>query len=337
MNTLTKEMGEQAGTPPSGKAARMADATATTNGDAGVPLRHLLPQHLADLRKSGLSEGTIRALKFASVTEERHVLDVLKWGTGHGPLLPALEIPFLNRDGEMTGFARLKPDKPRTKKKRNGEAENIKYEQPKGQPIRPYIPPMAWPLIDDPAQPLLFTEGEKKCAKAVQEGFACIGLTGVDCWSIKAKRGTDGKRTEKRQLLPELAALPLRGRASFIVYDSNITEKRGVQSAEVAFGHALGEAGAIVKAVRLPPGPDGHKQGLDDYLVSHSVEEFRCLLDAAESVAVAVPPGPLECNDGRLLVQITPNEGQVVRQVGAALRAIAISTSERAGCCAGDC
>src|SRR4051794_13013968 len=77
------------------------------------PVPHLLPQHLVDLRKSGLSDETIRAAKIKSIVTEAEAHKVLKWKGGEGSLLPAMAIPFLDRERKLTDFARLKPDKPR--------------------------------------------------------------------------------------------------------------------------------------------------------------------------------------------------------------------------------
>ena len=44
---------------------------------------------------------------------------------------------------------------------------------------------------------------------------------------------------------------------------------------------ALGDKGAMPRIVELPAGPDGAKQGLDDYLVAHGADALRKLLMAA--------------------------------------------------------
>src|SRR5262249_27589870 len=160
------------------------------------------------------------------------------WKAGGQQLGPCLYIPYLDREGEERGFGRLKPDVPLN--------SDRKYEQPKGVPVRPYFPPMSWPLIDDPAEPLLVTEGEKKSAAGAQKGFACVGLPGVDCWSGPRAKGSNGKPTGKRALHPDLAALPLQGRLVAIVFDNDIVEKPGVQRAERSLARALEGAGADV-------------------------------------------------------------------------------------------
>jgi hypothetical protein len=234
--------------------------------DAQKPLAR---QHVADLLKSGLSNATIRACGFRSL-EGKAVGVALNWKGGGEEFDACLAFPFFDRHGKHTGFTRLKPDRPRMEE-RDGKVRPIKYEQPKDTPVRPYFPPPAWPMIDDAAQPLLITEGEKKAARAVQEGFACVGLTGVSCWSRK-----EGKT---RRLHPDLEALPLKGRTVYVVFDSE--DNSDVTREAEALARALRGKGASVGILRLPrEGAD--KVGLDDYLVKHTADELRALMAATE-------------------------------------------------------
>src|SRR5262249_43461693 len=130
---------------------------------------YLAPQHLADLMASGLTPQTIAACGFHTVSGAE-VNRLLGWRGGGEKLGPCLAIPFYDLDGRQTGFARLKPDRPRAQEKENGEERLVKYEQPKGVPIRPYFPLACWSGLTDARKPLLITEGEKKAAKAAQEG-----------------------------------------------------------------------------------------------------------------------------------------------------------------------
>jgi hypothetical protein len=226
-------------------------------------------------------------------------------------MLPALAIPFLPRDGGKPDFARLKPDHPRVEKRKDGTERPRKYEQPKGVPVRPYFPPGFWALVSSPANPLLITEGEKKAAKAVQEGFACVGLVGVECFSVRRKKDPDtGKPVGKRKLLPELEALTLKERKVFIAYDSDAAEKKEVRRAEQALAGLLQTAGAEVLVVRLPPAKGGGKVGLDDFLVARGAEELRKLMaDARPAINVK----------GRTLVVLSPDEHEVALKVTTAL------------------
>lgn len=249
----------------------------------------LAANHLVDLHKSGLSDEQIAACGFRTLRQPSEVANVLKWKSAT-KLGPCLLLPYLRPDGSLipvNEFARIKPDTPRTSKPKDDKpGKPIKYESPIGSKSRLYFPPVTYESLRDVFVPLLVTEGEKKTAKADQEGFVCIGLGGVDAWSKKRATGPDGKKIGKRELISDFDAVELTGREVFIVFDSDLTEKPSVQWAEWNLSQALAERGAIVKVVRLPNGPpdangEPTKIGLDDFLVAHSADEFRELLNAA--------------------------------------------------------
>ena len=91
--------------------------------DAASP--HLLPQHLADLRKSGLSDAQITACGFYSEEDPADVAKLLNWKGSAATLGPCLCIPFAGPDGKATGHVRVKPDRPRLRK-----GKPAKYESP---------------------------------------------------------------------------------------------------------------------------------------------------------------------------------------------------------------
>jgi putative DNA primase/helicase len=269
----------------------------TPNGYGGNG--RLLPQHLADLRHSGLSDATITACGFRSLEAPASVQDVLRWKRYRGELGPCLCIPFADAEGKPTGYSRLKPDRPRKSKE---DGKPVKYESPKGSTNRAYFPPGTLPALKDPSAPLLITEGEKKAAKADQEGFPCIGLAGVYAWQRKRLRDKDGKATGERQLIDSLASLSWQGRPAFLCFDSDAATNSNVRMAEWHFAEALARQGATVKIVRLPASesaPDGTpaKVGLDDYLVAHGPGPFRELLTAAVNPTPPVAVAPIEGAD----------------------------------------
>lgn len=266
-----------------------------------VPSRHLAASHLADLRKSGLSDEQIAACGFRTTYDLKEVAKFLRWKNADS-LGACLLIPYRRPDGSpipLAEFVRLKPDKPFDRK--NGK-EPPKYESPIGGGIHLFHPPGTCPKLQDTAIPLLFTEGEKKAAKADQEGFACVGLGGVWSWLKPRESGPDGRKIGKYELHSEFDAIALDGREVFIVFDSDLAEKSEVQRAESAFGQRLIERGAIVRLVRLPSGPPGSngkpaKVGLDDYLMSHSAESFRELLKSAQRLCPKAKLTVAEAND----------------------------------------
>lgn len=146
----------------------------------------LAPNHLAELRQSGLTDDTIRDCRFYTIPPE-DVTEVLGWRTRHTKLGPALGIPYSDPWGLRTGFVRLKPDVPRS--------DGGKYESPVKSGNHAYLPPRTRSLLFDPTEPIIITEGEKKAAAVDQAGFACIGLAGI--WSWTAERDKDPETGRK--------------------------------------------------------------------------------------------------------------------------------------------
>src|SRR4051812_48324118 len=104
-------------------------------GSNGVP--RLLPQHLADLQKSGLSTEQIAACEFRSLTDPSEIAGLLGWHRYTGDLGTFLCIPYPSADGSLNGYCRLKPDRPRVDRK----GKRVKYEAPKGSSNHAYFPP----------------------------------------------------------------------------------------------------------------------------------------------------------------------------------------------------
>lgn len=253
--------------------------TVTTN-----PADALDPDHMADLRQSGLSDDTIARCGFRTVTDPAEAAGILKWKSPAyaAAVTPALVIPYFARDGSaLPDYTRLRPTTPRPDAK--DSTKRIKYESPKGVANRIYFPPGAgaW---DDPAAPLVITEGEKKAAKATQDGFPCVGLVGVYGWQVKGDKGP------VRGLAPDLADLPWQGRRVAVVFDSDAARNDKVRAAERHLARALAAAGAKVRVVRLPAAADGSKQGVDDFLVSAGPDALRLLTDLPDPPPGGGPP-----------------------------------------------
>ena len=189
----------------------------------------LQPNHLEDLRSSGLSDETIDNLGFRSVGEVE-AFDILGFSCG-----PALAIPYPGTD-----FIRLKPDTPLQIAEKNGKMKPAKYLSPKGALNRLYVPPSMRQILDDPSERLLVTEGEKKAAKATQDGFPTVGLVGV--W---------GFRNREHMFIPDLEKIAWKGRIVFIVPDSDVVTNDHVRDAVWELGWQLLQRDADVHVVRL--------------------------------------------------------------------------------------
>ncbi len=273
-----------------------------------TPIRELclLPEHLDDLRRSGLSDEQIIACRFRSEAIPANWSKLLNWKPARLDRGAAMGIPYFGADGKPFRYVRLKLDKPRMR-----EGKPIKYESPKGSQNRAYVPPGTRAALTDPTQPLILTEGEKKAAKADQEGFPCIGLTGVNGWQNKRTKDAAGKGTGERQLIPDLAAIAWRGRSVTIAFDSDLIGNPNVQWAEYHLAEALTKAGANVKAIRIPAAADGSKQGIDDFLIVAGPDGLKRLL--TEAKAVDKP------KDDRPIIVIDTEEHRVIREAILAL------------------
>src|SRR4051812_43697384 len=88
----------------------------------------LLPQQLADLRRSGLADEQIRACGIYSAADPAEIARLLRWARCAAALAPCLAFPYLGADGRPTGYVRVKPDRPR----RDKRGKPVKYESPRG-------------------------------------------------------------------------------------------------------------------------------------------------------------------------------------------------------------
>ena len=265
----------------------------------------LHPNHLADLRSSGLSDATIQAAGIYSEIDLGRLTRILGWNNVPRKLSPSLVFPYFGVDG-ANGYSRVKPDDPRV-----CQGKPVKYESPKGRPNQAYLPPGTRCRLDDGQEMLLITEGEKKALALDQAGFVTVGLVGVWGWKV----------ARQQRLLPELETLPWRGREVQIVFDSDVRHNPDVQNAETMLAAILRRAGACVRVVRLPDGPadeDGSptKLGVDDYIVANGIEAFRALLDAAEApaepneVQVRRPGSSLDpCDEVRAFLRLQEQDG----------------------------
>lgn len=234
----------------------------------------LNPNHQADLAGSGLSSETIEAAGIYSESDGRKLAGITnrkKWDRKYGS---ALVFPFYDEAGAIV-LHRVKPD---NRPQRNGKP-GPKYLSPSGATVRAYFPPGMNGELHDTTKDMALTEGEKKSLAIRQAGLACIGLTGVDCWHTK----------KSSALLPDLARIEWKGRRVFIVFDSDAAENENVATNERLLAGVLKNHGAEVKIVRIPPGPNGEKVGIDDYLVANGPDSLWPLLEKAEDPEPATP------------------------------------------------
>jgi hypothetical protein len=228
------------------------------------PLLGLLPQHLEDLRRSGLSEETIARCGCYSIVERSEIRSL---GFGHVEP-PAMALPILppDRTEPDVSDVMLKPDVPRTDKR--GHA--AKYEARPNSRNRIHAPLAIRDKLSDASQPLVIAEGQKKSEKGAQERICVIALAGV--WNWRDRIG------DSSFPISDFELFPLEARRVLLCFDSDAISNNHVRQAERDLAGFLRKRfGARVAVKRLPPGVDGGKVGLDDFLLTHTAEEFWAL------------------------------------------------------------
>jgi len=246
--------------------------TTMTTEDSRLKVEAVLqPHHIEQLRESGLTDETILSCRFRSENRISQIRTILQNKTFPKKCGSCLIIPYCDQNGDYIGFQRVRPDNPRKSRK---DDRPIKYESPRKSQNRAYFPPHSdWRGVIDDKRMILITEGEKKSAKATQEGFPTIGLAGVWNWKSEAAKVDS--------LIPDLDAIDWNGRDVVIAFDSDIATNENIQDAESRLAKQLSIKGAKVRVARLPAAEDGSKVGLDDYLVAHSAAELHQIINAA--------------------------------------------------------
>lgn len=197
------------------------------------------------------------------------------------PEKAGFKIPYFSPEGVETGFFRYRYlEDTRKGFATKPDAKTQRYGQLAGTLNEAYFSPiMEWKdLVQDPQYDLWITEGELKAACACSLSIPCIGLGGVWCF----------KSTKKAlHLIPSLAQVKWEGRRVYICYDSDAASNPLVMAAEVALARELTRLSAFPTIVRLPAKNDGHKNGLDDYLVEHGAVGLEACRKAAVPFADA--------------------------------------------------
>jgi hypothetical protein len=123
------------------------------------------------------------------------------------------------------------------------------------------VHPRTVAVLNDPSVLLLIGEGIRKGDCAVSRGFHCLNLSGVSNYRGTNEKG--GKAT-----LHDFGDIALNGRRTPIVYDSDGGTNPQVLQAAKGLQALLRRRQAEAPIVFLPPGPNGEKVGLDDFLLA---------------------------------------------------------------------
>jgi hypothetical protein len=185
----------------------------------------------------GLTQATWRraGLRYVSQSDATKIL-------GYPARAGGVLIPYFDRSGNQTDTFRLRYDDYSDPWAKVLGTKPQRYAQRKDSGVHIYWPPLRdWQNLPEDME-VLFTEGEFKAMKAMQERFPTIGLGGVTMWHLKGERC----------LHPDLAQIDWTKHPVVIVFDSDASEKALVKAQEYALTAALIDAGAHVKTVCLP-------------------------------------------------------------------------------------
>lgn len=245
---------------------------------------------------SGISVEVVNARKYRTITEPKQLRD-LGFNRQQSLQVPGLLIPVHCTDGS-NGIAVYRPDIPRTveTKKRNSDGSFkthvIKYEMPAGMAMRLDCPPLTCikdrkvetrRLLLDPSVPLWITEGQKKADALASHGLCAVALLGV--WNFKGRNQYGGITW-----LADWDWVALNnGRDVRIVFDSDVMTKPEVRFALDRLTTHIQNKKGHVAAVHLPM-DRGEKVGVDDYLLTHTVEDLEGLIEAPRPKIKAAAP-----------------------------------------------
>lgn len=191
----------------------------------------LHPDHLADLRRSGLTSETIHAAGIYTVPPDEIGQGKKRKGLPEG-LESALAFPYPGQDG----FERYK-----VWWGEGRQDKAPKYLQRGGTPNHLYFPPEV-DLTGDSR--LLITEGEKKVLALWQAGFQVVGVGGV--WNFLEK----GPGEESRPI-GDLNLVNW-SRPVIIIFDSDGHDNPMVRLAAFRLARELNQRGAMVSILFIP-------------------------------------------------------------------------------------
>ena len=196
---------------------------------------HLSAEHERMLAvESAITPEVIAAREYRTIADRADVPQMFAEYQRRRGLL----IPMCSPDGISIAY-QLRPDKPRYR-----DGKHIKYETPGGVRCIIDIHPSMHDQARDVSAELWVTEGIKKGDALTSRGCCTVSLVGVWNWQRKGEP------------VPCWDHVALEGREVYVVFDSDVMVKEGVQLALERFVAFLEERGALVRVVYLPEPSD---------------------------------------------------------------------------------
>jgi len=278
------------------------------------------------------------------------------WGRDFSGVL----FPYL-RDRLAVSY-RLRRNNPDLEEQSGGAKpkERNKYLSAPGERGHLYFAPtvsVTW--FDDTTIDVVITEGEWKTLALHQLAFDknetktprwfALGLAGVCNFRgvVGKKTNANGKRVDVHGPIPDLDLIKWEHRLVKVVFDSDVATNSAVRHARRELAATLVRRGAVVEFIDVPDGPDGSKQGVDDWYAAAGADTvLRALaqgklfdLSAANVLAIAeeLPENPnigeiqdALTNTARILAQADKLTTALVREgFMAALRSRGIKSAAK--------
>ena len=211
--------------------------------------------------------------------------------------------PYLLPGEDRVREYRLRRDKPDIEYDDGKPKEKAKYLAPPGRGNMLYFPPGTQPgELADTGLPVVITEGEKK-GLALQRlaGWECdkprwlaVAVSGVWNWrgAVGKTAGPNGERCDEKGIIPDFDRVGWQGRKVYICFDSDVQKNASVKAARNALARMLTGKGADVFFTEVPEGPDGAKQGVDDWLFALGPEPVLAAFKNLRAAAVRGLAGP---------------------------------------------
>lgn len=253
--------------------ARRLDSPHVYAGAA--PASPLSEAHLHKLR--GVSPEVRDARGYASI-KDGLALESL----GFPPSMnPALLIPWHDVDGGVS--YQIRPNVPLP--------DGPKYLFAKGHRNRLDVPPTCRADLGNPRKPLWIAEGAIKPDYLASRGACAVGTAGVTGW-----RGTNEQGG--KNALACFDSVALNDRAVYICSDSDIKHNANVAKQAHDLRRFLESKRARVLFVLIPDGPNGEKQGPDDFLnAGGTLEELTSFAASLLPNEKGAPPEPDEWSE----------------------------------------
>ncbi len=197
--------------------------------------RSLAPEHVEDLRRSGLSDEMI-AQQFIRSVPPAMISPLLGFNLPN--IGSALLFPFRATFGGFMDHVRVKIFPALIDAKGHG----IKYLQRRGSAPRLYFVARCLREVIEGSSPLWVVEGEKKACAVAQLGLPALGIAGVEGWH----------QAGKDQLLADFDRVRLAGRTVEILPDGDYLTNPNVERSVRRFATMLRARGAK-PGVRLLP------------------------------------------------------------------------------------